>query len=61
MAMLTKKHFELFADYIRESQEPQVSKVACARMILILGKRENPQFSPEKFVKRCGLPDPLCW
>ena len=56
---MSKKHFEAFAQYIREYSEqcPGVTKEkqAMAQMICKIAARDNPRFDCRRFLVACGL------
>lgn len=50
---MTKKHFESFARYIRESGESEQTRAAMAWLIVVT--QDNPRFDRSRFFKACGL------
>lgn len=51
---MTKKHFKLLAEEIKNLNEP-ITKRDVARLVTRVASQVNPNFSYDKFYKACGL------
>jgi hypothetical protein len=52
---MTRKHFKLFADYIKMSVPYQENQRMVADAVIEVARKSNPDFDEEKFLKECGL------
>ena len=54
--MLTRKHFRIVAEAIRNIEDLD-TRLATHNIWSEICSRSNPLFDPERFKKACGIPD----
>jgi hypothetical protein len=52
---MTKKHFEAFAEEIKNNVAYQENQKAVADVVIAVAKKFNERFDEQKFLKACGL------
>lgn len=54
--MLTRRHFERFAQLIRESDNPPDVRMFAALVVIRIASESNPRFDRHRFLTACNLP-----
>lgn len=52
---MTKQHFKAFADEIKDSDEPYITRLSMALMVSRVANQFNVRFDQDWFMKACGL------
>jgi hypothetical protein len=53
---MSKKHFELLAQKIREIRDP-LARLQAAEAVSEVGRITNPRFDSDRFYRACGIED----
>lgn len=52
---MTKKHFQMFADEIKNSNLSLENKKVMADIVVTVAEKDNPRFDRDRFLKACGF------